>query len=457
MSPMINTNTHLPRRTFLRGLGVAVALPLLDGMIPAFGAVARAASRPVRRLGVIYVPNGVNMKTWAPGSEGAAYALSPTLEPLAPYKDRVLVLSGLCNKEADGLPGEGSGDHSRSQAAFLTGVHARKTEGSDIYAGVSMDQIAARELGKQTQLASLELALESNEIAGSGEDGYSAAYSGTIAWAGSSTPLPMLSDPRAAFERLFGANDSTDSKSRHARMLKDRSILDAITGELSHMNKVLGPGDRLKINEYVESVRDLERRIQRAEEQSERELPTMNQPGGAPEAFGDYARLMFDMMALAYQADLTRVATFLVGREKSSRAFPEIGVPEAHHPVSHHQNRPDLLEKKHKIDRLHVSLFAQFLEKLKNTPDGDGNLLDHSMILYGAGMADSDGHIHHNVPVVVAGGGAGQLKTGRHLRVGDESRETPLTNLHLTLLDKMGIPAEKLGDSTGTVATVSDI
>jgi hypothetical protein len=454
---MINTSAHLPRRMFLRGLGVTLALPLLDGMIPAFTALAKTAGNPVRRLGAIYIPNGANMRAWTPATEGVGFTFSPTLAPLEPFRDRLLVLSGLCNREAEPWPGEGSGDHSRSQAAFLTGVHAKKTEGSDIRSGISMDQLAARELGRETQLASLEIALESNEIAGSGEDGYSAAYSGTIAWAGPSTPLPMLADPRAVFERMFGASDSTDAAARLARMRKDSSILDSITAEMAHLQKGLGSGDRLKMKEYLDSVRDIERRIQRAEEQSDRHLPAIDKPAGVPDAFEEYGRLMFDLMALAYQADLTRVATFLVGREKSSRSFPEIGVPDAHHPVSHHQNRPDLLEKKHKIDRLHVSLLAGFLEKLRSTPDGDGTLLDHSMILYGAGMADSDGHVHHDIPIVVAGGGSGQLKGGRHLRLGSEAKETPLTNLHLTLLDKMGIPAEKLGDSTGKVELISEM
>lgn len=457
MSPMINTSKYLPRRTFLRGLGATIALPLLDGMLPAFTAVAKTAANPVRRLGVIYLPNGINMHKWTPATEGAAFEFTPILEPLMPFRDRLLVLSGLCNQEADGLPGEGSGDHSRSQAAFLTGVHPKKTEGADIRTGISMDQIAARVLGKETQLASLELALESNEIAGSGEDGYSAAYSGTIAWSSATTPLPMLADPRAVFERLFGASDSTDARTRLARLRKDRSILDSVTEELADLLSGLGSGDRAKLTEYLEAVRDIERRIQRAEEQSGRELPDVDRPAGAPDAFEEYAELMFDLMALAYQTDLTRVSTFLIGREKSSRSFPEIGVPEPHHPVSHHQNRPDLLEKKARIDTFHVKLLAHFLDKLRSTPDGDGSLLDHAMILYGAGMADSDGHVHHDVPILLAGGGAGQLKGGRHLRVGTEAKETPLTNLHITLLEKMGIPAEQLGDSTGRIELLSDI
>jgi hypothetical protein len=451
MSPMIVTKKYLPRRTFLRGLGATIALPLLDGMVPAFAAMQNSAAKPIKRLGAIYVPNGMNMLTWTPKAFGSGFELPSTLSPLASVRDQLLVLSGLDNKQGDGLPGEGSGDHSRSQAAFLTGMHAKKTEGADIGAGVSMDQIAAREFGRHTQLSSLELALEQNEVAGTGEDGYSAAYIGTIAWRGEKDPLPMEADPRAVFERLFGASESTDARARMARMQRERSILDAVTEQLSALKRGLGPRDRTKVAEYLDSVRDIERRIQIAELQSERELPTVEQPAGVPESFIEYAKLMFDLNVLAFQCDLTRVSTFLVGREKSSRSFPEIGVVDSHHPVSHHQNRPETLEKKSKIDKLHVSLYAHFLERLKETPDGDGNLLDHSLILYGAGMSESDGHVHHDLPVLLAGGGAGSVKSGRHIQF---EGHTPLTNLHLTLLDKMGVPIDNLGDSTGRLGTV---
>jgi hypothetical protein len=450
---MVITKQHLARRTFLRGMGTALALPLLDAMIPAATALAQTAARPVRRLGAVYLPNGMNMSKWTPAGEGAAFQFSPVLTPLEPYRDRLLVLSGMSNKEADPLPGEGGGDHSRAQTAFLTGVHAKKTQ-ADAQAGVSMDQIAAKALGQQTQLASLELALESNDLMGGCENGLSCAYSGTIAWRSPTTPLPMEADPRAVFERLFGAGDSTDARARLARIQRDRSILDMVNEELGRLQKGLGPGDRLKLTEYTEAVRDVERRIQKAEEQSDQELPVVEQPAGVPGSFEDYGALMFDLMALAYQSDLTRIATFLVGREQSGRTFPEIGVPEPHHPISHHSYNPVVMEKLARINTLHTKIFARFLEKMRSTPAGDGTLLDHSMILYGAGISDSHVHEHHDIPILVAGGGAGQIQGGRHLRL---AKGTPLANLHLTLLEKMGVPIERLGDSTGALDLVSGV
>jgi hypothetical protein len=451
---MINFGKHLPRRTFLRGIGATMALPLLDSMVPAF-VTAAGAAKPVKRLGVVYVPNGMNMFAWRPTTTGAAFELSPVLSSLAPFKDRVLVLSGMSNLQADPLPGEGLGDHSRSQSVFLTGVHPKKTEGADIRASVSMDQILAREFGKETELASLELALEDTDLVGGCEDGYSCAYSGTIAWKTPTTPLPMMAQPRAVFERLFGAGDSTDRQARLARIQMDRSILDMVTGELSQLQQRLGARDRTRVSEYVDSVRDLERRIQRAEEQSERgEYPEAQQPGGVPDSYGEYAKLMFDLNVLAFQCDLTRVSTFLMGREKTGRTYAEIGVPDPHHPVSHHQNRPEMLEKLTKINQFHMQLFAYFLEKMAATPDGEGTLLDHVMVMHGAGMSNSDTHFHHDLPIVVAGGGAGQLKGGRHIQL---PLETPLANLHLTLLDKMGIPAERFGDSNGKLEVLSGV
>ena len=450
MSPMIHTSKHLHRRTILRGLGAALALPFLDSMTPAFA----AAPARIRRLGVIYVPNGMCMQQWTPGTDGNAFALTPILRPLTPFRDNMLVLTGLDNSEADGYPGDGGGDHSRSQAAFLTGVHAKKTEGADIQNALSMDQIVAGQYGRQTQLASLEMGLEMNEIAGTGEDGYSAAYSGALAWRGPHDPLPVEADPRAVFERLFGASESTDRATMAARMKRNRSILDSVTAELASLNRNLGVRDRSKVNEYLESVRDLERRIQRAEEQSDRELPSVSRPAGVPETYEEHAFLMFDLMALAYQTDLTRVVTFLMGREKSGRAYPEAGVPDSHHSVSHHQNRPEIMEKVAKINTFHMKLFAHFLDRMKATGDGDGTLLDNSAIVYGAGMADSDSHYHHNVPILLMGGGTGQIKGGRHVAV---PKGTPLTNLHLTLLDKLGVPVEKLGDSTGKLELLSQV
>jgi hypothetical protein len=454
MSSMISLHKQLPRRTMLRGFGAAIALPFLESMTPAFSAIAKAATPRIRRLGVVYVPNGMNMSQWLPATDGDL-KITRILQPLAGHRDRMLLLSGLDNAEADGHPGDGGGDHSRAQAAFLTGVHAKKTEGADILNGVSMDQIVAREFAKETQLASLELGLEMNEIAGSGEDGYSAAYSGALAWRTPGEPLPVEADPRAVFERLFGASDSTDRASITLRMRRNRSILDSVTEELGALNRGLGPRDRSKLSEYLESIRDLERRIQRAEEQSSRELPTVARPGGVPDSYEEHARMMFDLMALAFQTDLTRVVTFLVGREKSGRAYPEAGVPESHHSVSHHQNRPEIMEQVAKINEYHVKLFGHLLDRMAQMKDGDGNTaFDNSVILYGAGMADSDGHVHHNVPMLVAGGAAAGIRGGRHVRV---PKGTPLTNMHLTLLDKLGVPVDHLGDSTGELQLLSNV
>ena len=445
----IITKKSLRRRTVLRGLGATIALPLLDSMVPALAAVENTT---VRRLGAIYVPNGMNIWEWIPKAEGSAFELTRILQPLAPFRDQLVVLSGMSHKEADGRAGEGTGDHSRSQAAFLTGAHAKKTEGADIRAGVSMDQIVAQELGRETQLQSLELGLENIPLAGGCEDAYSCAYSGTIAWRSATTPLPMEANPRAVFERLFGANDSTDRQARLLRVQRDRSILDTVGAELAELQRGLGVPDHRKLAEYLDAVRAIEQRIQMAEEQIDRELPAVDRPRGIPDTFEEHATLMFDLMALAYQTDLTRVCTYLVGREKSTRTYPEIGVPEPHHPVSHHQKRPEMLEKLAKINTHHVQMFAHLLEKLRSTPDGDGSLLDHVMIVYGAGMSNSDSHFHHDLPVLVAGGGAGQIKGGRHLRL---PYDTPMANLHLTLIEKMGIAVEHFGDSEGKIELLS--
>jgi hypothetical protein len=451
---MIITRKCLPRRSFLRGMGATLALPLLDGMVPALTALQKTAASPACRLGVVYLPNGMNIWKWTPGTEGAAFALTPILAPLAPYRDRLLVLSGMSNKEADGVSGEGGGDHSRGQAAFLTGVHAKKTQGPDFQAGVSMDQIAAKELGRATQLASLELALESNDLVGGCEIGLSCAYTGTISWRSPTTPVPMEVDPRAVFERLFGATDSTDPRGRLERINTERSILDSVSDDLAWLQKGLGPGDRTKLDDYLEAVRDVERRIQKSEEQSDKSFPVVQQPSGIPASFEEHITLMFDLMALAYQTDLTRVSTFMVGREQSTRTYPEIGVPEPHHPVSHHQQRPEYLDKLAKINILHMKMFASFLEKLRSTPDGDGTLLDNVMILYGAGLSNPDDHNHHDLPILLAGGGAGRIKGGRHIKC---PLDTPLANLHLTLLAKMGVPVEHFGDSTGHIELVSGV
>jgi len=448
---MVITKKSLSRRTVLRGIGAAIGLPLLDGMVPAFAAAPAA----VKRLGAVYCPNGMSMPFWTPKAEGNL-ELSPIMAPLAPVRDRVLVLSGMANKDAYPLLNEGDGDHSRAQTAFLTGAHAHKASGRNttLNAGVSMDQIVARESKKETQLASLELSLESNDLVGQCEDGYGCAYSATLAWRDANTPLPMEPNPRAVFEHLFGTTGSTEREVRLRSLRRDRSILDSVSDELTDLQRQLGRGDRSKLAGYLDSVRDIERRIQVAEAQSDRELPAVGQPAGIPINFQEYADVMFDLLLVAYQADLTRVGTFLFGREKSVRTYPEIGVSEPHHPVSHHQQQPAQLEKLAKINVFHMQAFARFLEKLQSTPDGDGSLLDHSMIIYGAGMSNSNAHDPTNLPILVAGGGAGLVTGGRHLRL---PADTPLTNLHLTLLDKMGVPVERLGDSTGQLRLLSEV
>jgi hypothetical protein len=444
----------LPRRTFLRGLGVSLALPLLDGMVPAFAAMRTTAARAVKRLGAIYVPNGVEMRMWTPKGEGTGFELPLILEPLEAFREQTLVLSGLADQPAVPAPGEGIGDHARASATWLTGVRVKKTEGPDIRAGVSLDQIVAQHLGQETQLASLELALDSVEVLGACDAGYSCAYANTIAWRTPTTPLPMENNPRAVFERLFGASDSTDAATRAARLAQDRSILDFVTAEVAALQRTLGAGDKGKLTEYLEAVRDVERRIQTAERQRTRELPVVAQPMGIPETFDAHAKLMYDLLALAYQCDLTRVATFMIGKEVSGRSYPEIGVPDGHHACSHHQNDPVKLAKLAKINRYHIQHFTYFLEKLRATPDGDGSLLDHSVFVYGSGISDGNIHFHLDLPMVVVGGGAGTLHGGRHLKY---ASDTPLSNLYVALLDKLGLPLDQFGDSTGQLDYLSDL
>lgn len=452
---MVITKKCLSRRTMLRGLGASIALPLLDGMVPAFAAIRNTAARPVKRLGAVYVPNGMSMARWLPPSEGAL-EMTPILSPLVPVQDQLLVLSGMANKEAKQRLDEGDGDHSRCQAAYLTGAHAVKASGtnSTLEVGVSMDQLAARELRDDTQLASLELSLEANELVGQCEDGYGCAYSATIAWRDANTPLPMQTDPRAVFEHLFGAVDSTEPAARARALRRDRSILDSVNEEITDLRRRLGRGDRSKLAGYLDAVRDIERRIQIAESQGDRGLPELAQPAGIPGDFEEYADLMFDLLLVAWQADLTRVGTFLVGREKSVRTYPEIGVAEPHHPVSHHRQREEQLAKLAKINTFHMRIFGRFLEKMRGTADGDGTLLDQALVVYGAGMGNSNAHDPLDLPIVVAGGGGGTLEGGRHVRLPEG---TPLANMHLTLLEKMGIPAERLGDSTGELPILSGV
>ncbi len=434
---MIITKKAIPRRTMLRGLGACVALPLLDGMVPALTALSRTPAAPVRRLGVVYVPNGMMMDHWTPQIEGAGFDFPTILQPLEHFRDSVQVLSGMHGVDAEG-------PHARASTRFLTGVASKRDDGSNLRAGISMDQLAGRVLGRETPLATLELAIDGRDFAGSCDEGFSCAYTNTIAWANETTPLPMENNPRVVFERLFGDSGTTDPDVRRARMKKDASLLDSVTDRARMLSRALGADDRTKLSQYLEAVRDIERRIQLAESRDELDLPVFDRPAGIPGTFGEHSRLMFDLLALAYETDLTRVATFMMGREITGRTYAEIGVPDAHHPISHHQRDPVKLEKLRKINLYHVELFGEFIERLAQTPDGDGMLLDNSMIVYGAGMADSNAHYSGNLPILLAGGGAGT--GGSHLRYPED---TPLANLHLSLLDKMGVPIESLGDSSG--------
>ena len=448
---MIITKHSLPRRTFLRGVGASLALPLLDSMVPAFAAVRSSAAKPVPRLFTGYVPNGVIMDQWTPAAEGALTDLPATLQPLTPFQDKLLIVSGLADAPAFPLPGEGTGDHVRAAATFLTGVHPKKTDGPDIRGGTSMDQIAAGVLGTETVLTSLELAIDPNELIGACEAGWSCAYANTLSWRNPTNPLPMENQPRAVFERLFGDTDNTTPAARLARIQEDRSILDSLVHEVADFQRVLGPGDRIKVTQYLDAIRDIERRIQLAEAQSHRELPELARPsGGIPDTFAEHARVMLDLQVLAFQADLTRVITFMMSREVSPRTYPELGIPDPHHGLSHHQNRPEQMAKLAKLNRHHIEQIAYFMDRLAATPDGDGTLLDQVLLQYGSGISDGNQHLHVNLPVLVAGA----VEGGRHLRVAEE---TPLTNLQLAVLDKLGVPTEKLGDSTGVVKHLAGV
>jgi hypothetical protein len=447
---MFVTKKAISRRTILRGAGTAVALPLLDAMIPAFAPAA--TTTPVRRLGVVYHPNGVIYDQWLPKGAGSQFELSPTLKGLEPFKDKLLVLTGLFCDQAEPL-GDGGGDHSRACGSYLTGVHVKKSD-SNVENAVSMDQIAAKAFERDTQLSSLQMTADENSLLGSCDLGYSCAYSSTLSWLTPTLPLMAENNPRVLFERMFGSSDSTDARVRAARLQQDRSLLDSVNDRVSQLQRKLGTADNRKVNDYLAALRDVERRIQKAEEQSSRELPDVHQPAGIPDTFVEQVRLLYDLQLLAYQSDLTRVITFMYGREQTGRPYPQIGVPEPHHPLTHHQNDPVKMEKCTRIQRHHIELFTEYLEKLRRTPDGDGSLLDHVILLFGGGISNSDRHTHGPLPTFVAGGGAGTLKGGRHLIYPEH---TPLTNLHLTLLNKLGVPAESLGDSNGQFRELSEL
>lgn len=434
---------HLSRRTLLRGLGVSIALPILDSMTPAFAAPSKA---PVRMM-FNYVPNGLIMKDWTPISGD----LPRILQPMAAYRDKMLVISGLMQKSGN-ANGDGPGDHARAAATYLTGVHAKKTQGADIYVGPSMDQIAAQKVGSATRFPSIELTCEDGRMVGGCDSGYSCAYSNSISWRSATTPNPPELNPRAAFERLFGTNDE-DPATRKKTRRYDRSILDGVMEDTQNLERNLGPTDRRKIDEYMSSVREIEARIQRTESDNKDIVPQMDKPVAAPADLSDHARLMYDLMRVAFQTDMTRIATFMLTREGSSRTYREIDLPEAHHPLTHHQGNAEMIEKVYSINRYHMEMFAEFIGKMAKTPDGDGSLLDHSMIVYGAGLADGNKHEHVNLPVMIAGGACGTIKTGRHL----ELARTPINNLYISMLDRMGVPLESLGDSTGTLRELSEI
>ena len=437
---MIVFKKSISRRSILRGLGSAIALPLLDSMVPAFSARAATAALPVNRFGVVYVPNGMIMENYLPATEGPDYELTPTLKTLEPFRKHFQVLSGLNCTPTPGRPG---GAHAKATTRFLTDISPPTSE-TWLDAGISVDQILAQELGKQTQLASLELAIESGETAGSCDTGYACPYTNTLSWSSPSTPLPTQNDPRLVFERLFGDSRSTNPAERAARTRQQKSILDSVTQEVSRLGGTLPSSDRTKLTEYLDGIRGVERRIQIAEKEN-KQLPDVEHPAGIPANWEDHVKLMFDLQVLAYQSDLTRVITLMLGHEQSGMTYPQIGVPDAHHPISHHQHEPEKVAKTAKINAYHMTMFAYLLEKLRATPDGDGTLLDHVTMIYGAGIADSNSHAPVNIPFILAGGGAGNLKGGRHTNL----KGVPLANLHLTLMDQFGVRRESIGDSTG--------
>jgi hypothetical protein len=433
----------VPRRTFLRGAGTALALPLLDAMFPAFASAAQTASQSATRLSFLAVPNGIVMDKWTPAAIGREFAMTPVLEPLAAFKDRMVVLSGLANNEARKLEFEIAGDHPRACSAYLTATHPKMTSGSDIHCGVSVDQVAAGELGKQTRLPSLEIGLELPMV-GACESAYSCVYYNTIAWKNPATPLPMENRPRAVFERLVG--DSTNPAERAARIREDQSILDLVSQDLKRLMRSVGESDRSKLDQYSDAVRSVERQIQVAERQAPKDLPAMDKPIGIPETFSDYAKLMMDLQVLAFQGDLTRVGTFMVGHEMGGRAYPELGFGDPHHSLTHHQGDTAKIAKVLQINTFHTRLYGYFLDRLRSIPDGDGSLLDHSLLVYGSPLSDGNMHLYKDLPVLLVGGEATGLGGGRHLAYPEN---TPIANLYLTLLDKLGVHLESFGDSTG--------
>ncbi len=438
---MFIAKKSLPRRTFLRGLGTTLALPLLDAMVPAATALAATPAAPVRRLGFVFMPMGSDITRWTPKSETTLEELSPTLASLAPVREHVTAITNLELRNA--YPGT----HATSNAAFLSAARAKHTESTDYFLGTTVDQIAAREIGHQTQLPSLELAMDLLQVVGQCDNGYACVYQNNLSWASPTTPLPAEAHPRLVFENLFGEGGT--KAERQAALRKRASLLDYVKDDMAKLKRELGPSDREKVTHYLDAVREVERRIQKAEaDVADNPLPDLDRPVGVPAAYADHARLMFDLQVLALQGDVTRVITFQLARETSNRTYPEIGVPDPHHPLSHHGNDPEKIAKMAKINAFHVSLFAEFLAKMAATKEGNGSLLDHSLYLYGSGMGNPNVHDHTNLPILVAGGAAGAMKGNRHLRY---DKPTPLANLHRTLLDRVGVKLEKFADSDGLV------
>jgi hypothetical protein len=444
---MMITRKPMGRRTMLRGMGTAMALPLLDAMVPSAKAMEEGAAAR-KRLQVIYTPNGMMMENWTPKTAGEGYELSPILKPLEPYRDKFTVFSNLGHVQAEAL-GDGAGDHGRCCGGYLTATHVKKTEGADITAGVSMDQVVAKRFGEQTQIPSIEVGLEPPSLVGSCDSGYSCAYTNTLSWSSASTPLPVTINPREVFERLFGDGDSLDAKSRLAQLRRQASILDFVAQDAKRMSRTMGASDKHKLDEYLTSVRDIEKRIQKVEQGGTEttKLPAYARPSGVPDAFEDYSHMMIDLQVLAMQADITRVSSFMVGREVSGRSYPEIGVPDAHHPLSHHGHDPEKIAKLTKINILHMQQVAYYLKRMTETKEGEGNLLDHTLVMAGASLADPNNHDHRGLPVIVAGG---LIKGNRHVIA---EKDTPMANMMLSMMDTLGVHVDSIGDSTGRLSS----
>ncbi len=442
------TRKHLPRRTLLRGMGAAVALPLLDAMMPAFAGPA-GAKAPVRMI-FGYVPNGIIMRDWTPKRDGKNFEFTRILKPLEPFRQDLAVLSGLAHRTGDGP----AGDHARAGGTFLTGVCPKRTTSADVEVGISVDQVAAQALGGRTRLPSLELGCEATRMVGSCDAGYSCAYINSMSWRSATTPNPPETNPRSVFERLYGSLDTTTDPAERARLTENRkSVLDYVNEQTRGLASSLGAPDRRKIDEYMAAIRDIETRIARAESDNREIAPEMEKPTGVPFGFQEHVRLMHDLLIVALQADITRISTLIYAKEGSNRSYPELGFSDPHHPLTHHRNNEEWIEKVTRINCHHVEQFAYFLGRLKAIPDGDGTLLDHSMVVYGSSISDGNIHWHKDLPVLLAGRGDGSLKLGRHLIY----PETPMTNLYLTLLDRLGVPAEKLGDSNGRLEHIAGV